>query len=78
MISFDDYTNENKTEHNLKLPYILDHPYTICMEILGLITMEIFIRKNNALLNLIKNQPDPDKIYIICKRSLWSKILMFN
>ena len=22
MINFDDYTNENKTEHNLKWPYI--------------------------------------------------------
>ena len=27
MINFDDYTNENKTEHNLKWPYIQDHPY---------------------------------------------------
>ena len=29
MISFDNYTNENKTEHNLKWPYIPDHPYRI-------------------------------------------------
>ena len=28
-INFDDYTNENKTEHNLKWPYIPDHPYRI-------------------------------------------------
>ena len=27
MINFDDYTNENKTEHNLKLPYIPGYPY---------------------------------------------------
>ena len=29
MISFDDYANENKIEHNLKRPYITDHPYRI-------------------------------------------------
>ena len=29
MINFDDYTNENKTQHNLKWPYIPDHPYRI-------------------------------------------------
>ena len=27
MINFDDYANENKTEHNLKWSYIPDHPY---------------------------------------------------
>ena len=29
MINFDDYTNENKTEHNLRLPSIPDYPYRI-------------------------------------------------
>ena len=29
MINFDDYTNENKTDYNLKWPYIQDHPYII-------------------------------------------------
>ena len=29
MINFDDYTNENIIEHNLKWPYIPDHPYRI-------------------------------------------------
>ena len=29
MTDFDDYTNENKTEHNLKGPYIPDYPYRI-------------------------------------------------
>ena len=29
MINFDDYTNENKIEHNLKWPHIPDHPYRI-------------------------------------------------
>ena len=29
MINFDDYTNENITEHNSKWPYIPDNPYRI-------------------------------------------------
>ena len=29
MINFDHYTNKNKTEHNLKWPYIPDHSYRI-------------------------------------------------
>ena len=29
MINFDNYTNENKIEHNPKWPYILDRPYRI-------------------------------------------------
>ena len=29
MISFDDYTNENKTKHNQNWSYIPDHPYRI-------------------------------------------------
>ena len=29
MINFDDYTNENKTEHNENWPYIPDKPYRI-------------------------------------------------
>ena len=29
MINFDDYTNENKTKHNLDWQYIPDHPYGI-------------------------------------------------
>ena len=29
MINFDDYTNENKIEHNSKWSYIPDHPYRI-------------------------------------------------
>ena len=27
MINFDSYTNEKKTDHNSKRPYIPDHPY---------------------------------------------------
>ena len=29
MINFDEYTNENKIEHNSKWPYIPDNPYRI-------------------------------------------------
>ena len=51
MINFDDYTNENKTEHNSKWPYIPYHPYRI------LIVGGSGSGKTNALLNLINNQP---------------------
>ena len=61
MTEFDNYTNENKTEHNLKWPYILDHPYKIL--IIGVSGSG----KTNALLNLIKNQPDIDKISLYAK-----------
>ena len=61
MINFDDYTNENKTEHNSKWPYIIDHPYRI------LIIGGSGSGKTNALLNLINNQPDIDKIYLYAK-----------
>ena len=47
MINFDDYTNENKTEHNSNWPYIPDHPYRI------LIAGASRSGKTNALLNLI-------------------------
>ena len=58
MIHFDDYTNVNKTEHNLKWPYIPDHPYRI------LVIGGSGLGKTNALLNLLKNQSDIDKIYL--------------
>ena len=29
MINFNDYANENKTEHNSYWPYTPDHPYRI-------------------------------------------------
>ena len=61
MINFDNYTKENKTEHNPKWPYILDHPYKI------LIIGGSGSGKTNALLNLINNQPDIDKIYLYAK-----------
>ena len=58
MINFDDYINENKSEYNLKWPYISDHPYRT------LIKGESGSGKTNALLNLINNQPDIDKTYL--------------
>ena len=61
MTNFDDYANENKTQHNSKWPYIPDHPYRI------LIIGSSGSGKTNALLNLINNQPDIDKIYLYAK-----------
>ena len=61
MINFDDYVNENKTKHNSKWPYIPDHPYRI------LIIGGSGSGKTNALLNLISNHPDIDKIYLYAK-----------
>ena len=63
MINFDDYTNENIAEHNSKWPYIPDHPYRI------LIIGGSGSGKTNALLNLINNHPDIDKIYLYAKDS---------
>ena len=61
MIYFDEYTNENIIENNLKWPYIPDHPYRI------LIIGGSGSGKTNALLNLINTQPDIDKIYLYAK-----------
>ena len=61
MINFDNYTNENKTEHNLKWPYIPDHPYII------LIISGSGSGKTNPFLSLINNQPDIDKLYLYAK-----------
>ena len=61
MINFDEYTNENKKEHNSNWPYIPDHPYII------LIIGGSGTGKTNALLNLINNQQDSDKIYLYAK-----------
>ena len=57
MINFDDYTNENKTKQNLNWQYIPDIPHRI------LIIGGSGSGKTNALLNLVSNQSDIDKIY---------------
>ena len=49
MINFDDYTNKNKTDHNVKWPYIPDHSNRI------LISGASGSGRTNALLNLIHN-----------------------
>ena len=64
MINFDDYVNENRTEHNRKWPYMLDHPYRI------LIIGGSGSRKANVLLNLIENQPDINETYFYAKECL--------
>ena len=61
MINFDSVTNENKTKHNPKQLYILDHLYRI------LIIGGSGSGKANALLNLINHQPDIDKIHLYSK-----------
>ena len=67
MIYFDNYTNENKTEHNRNWPYILDHPYRV------LIPGWSGSGKTNLLSNLIENQPDIDNIYLYAKDPYKSK-----
>ena len=57
MINLDDTTNENK-EHDKKWPYIPDHLYRI------LIIGDSGSGKTKALLNLIKEQDDIDKMYL--------------
>ena len=61
MINFDDIVNENKTVHNKNWPYIPDHPYRM------LIIGGSGSGKTNALLTLMNNQPDIDKIYLYAK-----------
>ena len=51
-INLDHVTNENKTGHNQKWLHIRDHPDRI------LIIEGSGSEKTNALLNLIKHQPD--------------------
>ena len=61
MINLDSVTNENNKEHNEKWPYIPDHPYRI------LIIGGSGSGKTNALLNLINEQDNIDKIYLYAK-----------
>ena len=61
MINFNEYANENKRKQNPNWPYMPDHPYR------NLIIGGSGTGKTNALLNLINNQPDIDKIYLYAK-----------
>ena len=61
MINLDSITNENNKKHNKKWPFIPDHPYRIF--IIG----GSGSGKTNALLNLINEQDDIDKIYLYAK-----------
>ena len=55
--------NKNNKEHNGKWPYLPDHPYRI------LVIGSSGSGKTNALVNLINEQDDIDKIYL-CARDL--------
>ena len=61
MINLDSITSENNREHHEKWPYISDHPCRI------LIIGGSGPGKTNALLNLINEQNDIDKIYLYAK-----------
>ena len=61
MINLDSITNENNKKHNEKWPYISDHPYRI------IIIGGSGSGKTNALINLINEQNDFDKIYLYAK-----------
>ena len=61
MINLDSITNKNNKKHNEKWPYIPDHPYRI------LIIGGSGSGKTNALLNLINEQNDIDKVYLYAR-----------
>ena len=64
MINVDNHVNENenKTVHYKNRPYILpDHPYRI------LIIGGSGFQKTNALINLINEQNDIDKMYLYAR-----------
>ena len=61
MLNLDDITNENNKKRNKKWSFIPHHPYRI------VITGGSGSGKTNALLNLINEQGDIDKIYLYAK-----------
>ena len=71
MPNFDKYINKNKTEHNLNLPYIPDHPYRI--HIVG----GSGSGKTNALFNLRNNSQILIK-YIYMQKIHMKQISIFN
>ena len=68
MINLDSITNEKNKEHNEKWPYIPDHYYRI------LIIDGSGSGKTNALINLINEQDNIDKIYSYAKRFKRTKL----
>ena len=61
MINLDSITNENNKKQNEKWPNIPDHPYRI------IIISGSGSGKTNALINLINEQNDIDKIYLYAR-----------
>ena len=61
MINLDSITNENNKKHNEKWPYIPDHPYRI------IIIGGSGSGKTNALINLINEQNNIDKICLYAR-----------
>ena len=66
-MNFDDYANENKTQHNLKWPYIPDPPYRM------LIIGGSGSGKTKELLNWISDQLYIDQIYFCVKDTYEAK-----
>ena len=61
MINLDSITNENNKKHNEKWPFIPDRPLRI------LIIVGSRSGKTNAMINLIREQHDIDKISLHAK-----------
>ena len=61
MINIDNFVNGNKIEHNQKRPYIPDYPHKI------IIIGGSGSAKTNALINLINEQNDIDKMYLYAR-----------
>ena len=61
MINLDGITNKNNKEHNETWLYIPDHPYRI------IIIGGSGLGKTNALINLINEENDIDKIYLYAR-----------
>ena len=61
MINLDSITNKNNKEHNEKWSYVPDHPQRI------LIIGSSGSGKTNALINLINERNDTNKIYLYAR-----------
>ena len=66
MFNFDYITKEDIKEHNQNWSQTLDHPYRLIVGGSG-------STKAKALLNLINNHPDVDKIYLDAKNPYEAK-----